>query len=65
MDIEDLKNKTEKELRDLLHEEQHRLHELRLKVGEKQLKNVRAIRKNTKLIARILTLLNNRQNAAK
>ncbi|KKQ27117.1 MAG: 50S ribosomal protein L29 [Candidatus Magasanikbacteria bacterium GW2011_GWC2_37_14] len=60
MDFIDLKNKTDKELQEILHEERHHLHELRLKVGEKQLKNVRAIRKTKNLVAKVLTLLNSR-----
>ena len=39
MDFVDLKNKSVKELQELLAEKTHELHELRFKVGEKQLKN--------------------------
>jgi len=64
MDFADLKNKSDKELQEILHEERHRLHEFELKVGEKQMKNVRAIRKTKNLIAKVLTLLNSRSQQA-
>lgn len=58
MDFADLKNKSEKELRELLAEQRQHLHALRFKVGEKQLKNVKLISVAKTTIARILTLLN-------
>lgn len=57
MDFVDLKNKSEKELRELLEEQRQHAHQLRFKVGEKQLKNVKAIKVAKITIARILTLL--------
>ncbi|MBI4427468.1 MAG: 50S ribosomal protein L29 [Candidatus Magasanikbacteria bacterium] len=57
MEFADLKNKSEKELRELLAEKRDELRELRFKAAEKQLKNVQAISKGKKTIARILTLL--------
>ncbi|MBI4993096.1 MAG: 50S ribosomal protein L29 [Candidatus Magasanikbacteria bacterium] len=57
MEFADLKNKSEKELRELLAEQRDELRELRFKASEKQLKNVKAIPKCRKAIARILTLL--------
>lgn len=57
MEFADLKNKSEKELREMLAEKRDELRELRFKTAEKQLKNVRAIRECKKSIARILTLL--------
>ena len=58
MDFADLKNKTEKELKELLMEKHQQIRELRFKVHEKQLKNVREIKKTKAVIARILTLIN-------
>ena len=58
MDITDLKNKTDKDLREILVEKRRTLRELSFQVSEKQLKNVREIRQVRKNIAQILTLLN-------
>ena len=58
MEYRDIKNKSEKELHDLLQEKRNELRELRFKTSEKQLKNVKAIRVARKTIAQILTLLN-------
>lgn len=57
MDIQDLKNKSIKELHDLLAEKRNELRELRFKVSEKQLKNVTEIKKVRKTIAQILTII--------
>lgn len=57
MEFADLKNKSEKELREMLAEKRDELRELRFKTAEKQLKNVRAIRECKKSVARISTLL--------
>ncbi len=61
MDFTDLKNKSSKELKELLLEKRRELRELCFKVGEKQLKNVKSIKIIKKTAARILTLLNNRR----
>ncbi|MBI4779247.1 50S ribosomal protein L29 [Candidatus Falkowbacteria bacterium] len=58
MDFKELKNKTEKELRQFLAESRDKLRDLRFKDANKQLKNVREIRDIKKIIARVLTLLN-------
>ncbi|MFZ2189949.1 MAG: 50S ribosomal protein L29 [Candidatus Magasanikiibacteriota bacterium] len=58
MDIKDLKNKSIKELQDLLSEKREEVRELRFKASENQLKKVREIRNNKKIVAQILTLLN-------
>lgn len=50
--------KSEKELHDLLEEKRAHLRELRYKVGEGQLKDVREIRETKKIIAQVLTTLN-------
>lgn len=57
MELKELKNKTEKELKQVLNEFRDKLRDLRFKDGNKQLKNVREIREIKKTIARILTLL--------
>lgn len=64
MDFADLQNKTERELHDLLEEKRDSLRELKFKVQENQLKNVRDVRKTRKSIAQILTLLNTKTNSA-
>ncbi len=57
MDIQDLKNKSTRELHELLAEKRNELRELRFKVSEKQLKNVSEIKKVRKTIAQILTII--------
>lgn len=58
MEIKELKNKTEKELKIFLDESRGKLKDLRFKDANKQLKNVREIRVVKKDIAKILTLIN-------
>ena len=58
MEYKDLKNKTLKELKELLAEKRNELRELNFKVSENQLKNVRSIRKAKKEVAQILTVIN-------
>ncbi len=58
MEFKELKNKTEKDLHSLLADSRNKLRELRFKDANKQLKDVRAIRKIRKTISQILTLLN-------
>lgn len=57
METNDLKNKNEKDLQELLAQKRDLLRELRFKVSEKQLKDVREIREIKKDIARVLTFL--------
>ena len=57
MDYKELKNKSLKELNELLSEKQEELRELQFKVRENQLKDVRAIRKAKKSIAQISTAI--------
>lgn len=59
MDILEIKNKSKKDLEEMLSEKQDKLRELRFQTNEAQLKNVRGIRKVRKDIAQILTLINN------
>ncbi len=58
MEFKELKNKTEKELKQILSESRDKLRDLRFKDANKQLKNVREIRVIKKTIAKILTLIN-------
>lgn len=57
MDYTELKNKTEKELHDILAEKRTALRALRFKAHDQQLKDVRDIRETRKIIARTLTAL--------
>ncbi|MFA6427582.1 MAG: 50S ribosomal protein L29 [Candidatus Magasanikbacteria bacterium] len=63
MDYSELKNKTVKELHELLQEKRNELCALTFKVGEQQLKNVRQIRLAKKDIARISTELHKKITA--
>jgi ribosomal protein L29 len=58
MDFKELKNKTEKELQEMLAVSRDKLRDLRFKDSNKQLKNIREIRVLKHKIAQILTLLN-------
>ncbi len=58
MKIKELRQKTEKELKDLLNEDRQKLGQLKFNLASKKLKNVREIRELSKDIARILTILN-------
>lgn len=58
MDIKELKRKKESDLHGLLAETRDKLRELRFKDANKQLKNIREIRAGKKTVAKILTLLN-------
>ncbi|MFH1456663.1 MAG: 50S ribosomal protein L29 [Patescibacteria group bacterium] len=58
MKIKDLKNKSENELHTNLNNLYDKLRDLRFKVAQKQLKNLRIVRETKKDIAKILTILN-------
>jgi len=58
MKISEFKTKTKQELQKICRSEQEKLRLLRFNIKLKQSKNVREIRKNRKLIAQILTILN-------
>ncbi len=60
MDSKELKEKTDKELDNLLKSQREKKRELAFKISAKQLKNIREIREVKKTIARILTLFNQR-----
>ncbi len=57
MKISELREKTEHELTTLLQEARESIRSNRFKVATKQLKNVREIRVQRQLVARILTLM--------
>lgn len=65
MEFKELKNKSESELQRLLEEEREKLLEMRFKVAQRQLKKVNDIQKTKKIIAQILTLLNNKEKIIK
>lgn len=61
MEFKEIKNKTEKELHKLLAEGRDRLRELRFKDANKQLKDVKSIKKLRTEIAQILTVFNEKK----
>lgn len=65
MDFSEIKNKSLKDLQELLAEKRHELRELKFKVSEKQLKDVRSLREIKKMIAQVLTLINQKRIATK
>ena len=62
MELKELKKKSKSELHHILSEEREKLRESRFKDANKQLKNIREIREIKHLIARVLTLLNKKDN---
>ena len=62
MKIKELKIKSEKELQRMLKDEREHLRELGFDLASKKLKKVREVRECKKLIARILTLINETQS---
>ena len=58
MEFKELQGKNEAELQKMLQESREKLRELRFKEANKQLKDVRAIRRERQLISRLLTMLN-------
>lgn len=58
MDFTELKNKSEKDLMEILAEKRSKLRDFNFQASAAQLKNVRAIRKVKKEIAQVLTILN-------
>lgn len=61
MKIKELRQKTAKELKELLKGDRHRLGQLKFDLAAKKLKNIRQIRELRKEIAKILTLLNEQE----
>ncbi|HOX60946.1 MAG TPA: 50S ribosomal protein L29 [Candidatus Magasanikbacteria bacterium] len=60
MEYTDIKNLSEKDLRQLLADNQNELRELRFKAGERQLKNFNVIKETRRAIAKIITAQKNR-----
>ena len=58
MDIKEIKVKSKEELNKLLSDNRDKLRDLKFKVANRQLKDVRGIRKLKREIARMLTVLN-------
>lgn len=58
MDIKELQTKSQTELQRMLQESREKLRDLRFKEANKQLKDIRAIRRERLMVARLLTLLN-------
>jgi len=61
MEFKELIDKNELELKKLLEDNKEKVRELRFKDSNKQLKDVREIRRARQLVARILTLLNKKK----
>ena len=65
MKIKELRQKTEKELRDLMNEDRQKLGQLKFELASKKLKDVNELRELRKDIARILTILNKKNEIIK
>ncbi|MBD3359708.1 MAG: 50S ribosomal protein L29 [Candidatus Buchananbacteria bacterium] len=61
-ELKELKLKSEAELHRLLASNREKLRDLRFKVSQNQLKNIREIRQIKKKIAKISTLINQKKN---
>lgn len=57
MKLKELRKKEGKDLMELLSQYRDKLRELRFKIANKQLRNIREVRETKKVIAQILTLL--------
>ena len=60
-ELKDIKLKSQAELQKILNSSREKLRELRFKVSQSQLKNIREIRSLRKKIAKILTLINQKR----
>lgn len=65
MELRELRKKSTSDLHKLLAESRDKLRDLRFKDANKQLKNIRQIRKLRTSIARVLTLLNSKKDTKK
>ena len=65
MEYKELKKQTEGELHKILAESRDKLRDLRFKDANKQLKDIRSIRKIRTTIAQVMTLLNGRKGEKK
>jgi ribosomal protein L29 len=61
LELKDLKKKGEKELQELLASSREKLRVARFKDANKQLKDVREIRREKKFVAQVLTLINTKK----
>lgn len=64
MNFRDLQQQSEKEIRNLLLEYRNKLFNLKVDLGQGQIKNSSEIRKTRRYIARILTILNSRSQVS-
>ncbi|NQU83828.1 MAG: 50S ribosomal protein L29 [Parcubacteria group bacterium] len=62
MKTQELREKSENEIKKLLAEKREGLRDLRFKVSQRQLKNIREVRKVKKSIARFLTILKEKES---
>ncbi|MDD4994988.1 MAG: 50S ribosomal protein L29 [Patescibacteria group bacterium] len=62
MEIKELRKKSKEELRKMLAELREKYRSMRFKVSTRELKTVREVRINKRLIARILTILSERRD---
>ena len=60
-ELKDIKLKSQVELQKILNSSREKLRELRFKVSQNQLKNIRGIRSLKKKIAKVLTLINQKR----
>lgn len=60
-DWKELKNKEVKDLRRLLQENREKLRELRFSINANQQKDIKSLNRIKKIIAKILTLINNKK----
>ena len=65
MEFKELKKKSEAELHKLLKQYREKLRDMRFSVSAKQLKNIREVRTVKKVIAQVLTLLNQESKEVK
>lgn len=61
MKIKELRSKSKAELKRLLTESQEKLRKLRFDIANKQLKDVREVRSTKRTIARMLTILGQKE----
>lgn len=61
LELKDLKKKGERELQELLASSREKLRAARFKDANKQLKDVREIRREKKFVAQVLTLINTKK----
>jgi large subunit ribosomal protein L29 len=62
MKFAELKNKSEKELKEMIWEKQEEMHQTRFKASEGQLKNPSVIKKIRRTIAQLVTLVNRKKS---